>query len=274
KDVPGMLGVETGALIPAEPGPTMNAAIVDLPGPAAIERIVGRWFSTSPEVLGVALIIGLFVTLRRREWGIGHTLFAVTAACMVVVLYRLLDAVGDPGYLSRRHVFTLVALGLPLAARGLLGIAALLRPHLPAGMGRRAAALVVALVLAVLAPKAIAAHRSDQRAQRDAACHILEHGGVGQMVFTTREKVGYYAGGSIVRFCSSADAVLAQLFACERAWLAFYRERVDRHTPGFTTRLQGAPAGLERVGSFLEEHAAPSRHLDLYLWQRPEAGSR
>jgi hypothetical protein len=233
-------------------------------------EIIFEWFTTAPEPISIFAIAGLVLWLgaRRREPGL--LLYLGIAAAMGALLLRLLVTVGDPGYLSRRHVLLPLFVTLPFTVAGIEATAAALARLLPP----RARAFVFpcffALIAAIHIPMSIASHRADQRTQRLAAEHILAHGGPGQRIYSTREKVGYYAGGQLVPIQAvNAEAALAAIAAEERAWLAFYREPTLEWFPGLDRHLAELGSDLHLERRWLEAESRDGRHLELYLWEKP-----
>ena len=276
KDVGTMMGLP-GEAAGVSPGGMLAVGDHSLAA-ASLNEIFKEWFSTAPELLGVATIVGalaIFRGPRRRE--LGPLLYLGISLAMGAILLRLLISVGEPGYVSRRHVFLLVLLSLPFAAKGVALAAAGIAYFLPERGRRWVFPVLGGMVIAALAPKAIAAHRADQVTQRWAAAYILEHGGPGQRVFSSREKVGYYAGARLVPVeAGLTEYRLDQLEKSERAWLVFYRERLAERVPELDRLLGEFGNALEHHATWAEPRSKRPRHLELYLYtnRSPDPGPR
>jgi hypothetical protein len=230
----------------------------------SIGNILTGWFKTAPEVLALCFMAGLWALWRHGARTEGHTLFALCAGFTVAVLLLLAWSEPDPDYLSRRHVFILVALSLPLAARGLLALGAALGERVGRIGAPRGSVLVLAVTVFGLSLHATSAHRDDQLAQRTAARWIVAKHGYGEIVFTNREKVAYYAGATARHLPADAPTLLRRVRSLPRAWVAFYHEG--------TVCCGELAAALEEPGSPLrlvqrleEPGARPPRTLLLYL---------
>ncbi|MEE8142963.1 MAG: glycosyltransferase family 39 protein [Planctomycetota bacterium] len=251
---------------------TMNKGFFSWLDVESIGRLLHRWFEAGPEVISVAALVGLVFAICRKEWGPGHTLFAEVIGIMLMLLALLVAMEGD-GYLSKRHMFTLVALSLPMASRGLLGMGAGLS-HVLRLRFRNAKYLLLVLAMVAMTPKAISAHRQDQIAQRQAAEFILENGDVGQVIYTNREKVAYYSGGAYQTLDQKTEDTLQRILRQERAWLVFYREKMERYSPGFSELVEKKAAEephFRHMKTILERYDEPPRHLVIYLWEHSGA---
>ncbi len=235
---------------------------------ASLLEIFHEWLGTAPEPVGILAIVGLIALARDRKRELGPILYSLVAVTMGAVLLRLLIMVEEPGYLSRRHVYLMVFLALPFAGAG---VSVLTRPFgrvLPRAWREFAFPILLALIVAMLVPKAVSGHRSNQRSQRLAAEYILAHGGLGQRVYSSREKIWYYAGARFKAVPPDIAAeILAQLAGEERAWLAFYRERFGERVPKLEEFLGRLGDRLTLEASWLEAGHRTPRHLDLYLYQ-------
>lgn len=232
----------------------------------AMWRVFTRWFFSCAEVYAGAAIIGAAAAVRGREWRRRHALFFVTGVLLVLVWLLLLHSEGNYRYLTKRHVFALVVLSIPLMGRGVLAFTRTVTPWLPAKWHARLYPGVLFLVLAVAGVKAAAPQRHDQLGQLHAADYILEHGGRGQVVFTEREKIVYYSGGVERLLHRAANDVLRSLRATERGWLAFYR---DERPDLYELAQREVEAGrLEHAQSFSVEGGRPGRELELFLWRQ------
>ena len=250
------------ATVVADPPSTLELAL------ASFREIFHEWLGTAPETISGVALIGVLLLLRKGRGELGPLLYLAIAATLGAVLLRLLIMVGEPGYISRRHVYLLVFLALPFTVAGIAGIAHVIAKLLPAGGKRFAFPVLLALFVASLIPKAIDDHRAGQRAQRFAAEYILEHGGPGQRVYASREKVWYYCGGRFTPIPSDwAKERLEQMAGEERAWLAFYRERFGERVPELEALLTELGSGLTLEASWQEAGRREPRHLDLYLYQ-------
>lgn len=239
-------------------------------------QVFHRWLTTSTEVLGVPALFGMVLVFwqRRRGQGLldsqppgsGAALLAIAAIGMVLLLLRLADALGA-SYISRRHVFSLVALSLPFTTLGLFHCGALLarvarRPVLQRRLGF--ALWIVASV--VLVPKGVKEQRTNQGAEKLAGEFILEQQGAGAVVITTREKVAYYAMGNHVPILDEVPE--ATSFAS--AWVVFYRQEVEEVSLPFTPWMVRETQGVQPRLSFVRSFAGTGgeyRELQLYRWQ-------
>ncbi|MCA8959842.1 MAG: glycosyltransferase family 39 protein, partial [Planctomycetes bacterium] len=266
KSLGSLLGWTACVSIPGGPlRAGVGGAILDA---RALTRIVDRWFFASPEVLGVAALIGAIAVVRRREWYRGHLLFVTALASLVGVFLLLLHSSQDYGYLTKRHVITLVTLTLPFAARGVTAFSSILASRVPASQRRRVFPFVLAGVLVAIGVKAIAPQRGDQRAQRSAADYILGHGS-SEFVLTPREKIAYYCGSERRLWPESAEAIVAEIRSRPEGWIVFYREKWPEISSGLEAAIRVGIVGgtLERDTSFEERDRDPARHLDVYRWR-------
>ncbi len=273
KSVTEFLGIESGLPPGAVPGGGVVLGAVDLPLTlASAGAIITTWFTTATELIGVLVLVGFTVRVRSKSHrDTGLFLYGAIAAGLCALLIRLLIHVEDPSYLSRRHVFLLVFMSLPFAVAGLQALSGPVASVLPPRLRTSSFALVLALVAAVLVPKATAAHRADQRAQRIAAEYILEHGGPGQRIYTDREKIAYYAGGQLLPLGPGGlEEPFRNLAAEHRAWLVFYRERLGPSTEEIDGRLGALGVALTPHGRWDERASRRPRHLELYLYERSD----
>lgn len=235
---------------------------------ASLARILAGWARTAPEVLALAFLAGLWALRRQRDRADGYTLFALCGVFMVTVLVLLMASQPDPDYLSRRHLFLLAVLSLPLAARGLLALGSALGERSTRLGPPRGAVLVFGLTLLGLALHATSRQRSDQRAQLQAARAIVAEHGYGEIVFTDREKVVYYAGAHARPLPADGATLLRELHALPRAWVAFYYEGTECCGP-LDAALQERGSRARRVARLEEPEANPPRTLLLYLSEQP-----
>jgi hypothetical protein len=230
----------------------------------SIGNLLGGWFETSPEVLALAFLAGLWALWRHGSRTEGHTLFALCAGFTATILLLLAWSQPHPDYLSRRHFFILVALSLPLAARGLLALGTALGERVTRIGARGGSVLGLALAVLGLTLHATSAHRDDQLAQLTAARRIVAEHGYGETVFTDREKVTYYAGATARSLPADAPTLLRQVSALPRAWVVFYHE--GPVCCGELAAALEAPGSPLRLVQRLEEPGArPPRTLLLYL---------
>ena len=273
KDVGDMIGLPTDAA-GVMPGGMIAVGDSSL-ALASLNELFKEWFSTAPELVGVAAIVGALAILRGpRRRDVGPLLYLGLSFAMALILLRLLISVGEPGYVSRRHVFLLVLLSLPFAAKGIALAASGIAYFLPESKRRFVFPILASMVIAALVPKALAAHRADQVTQRWAAEYIVAHGGTGQRVFSSREKVGYYAGARLVPLeAGLTEYRFDQLEKSDRAWLAFYRERLSGRVPKLDQLLGELGASLEHRATWAEPRSKRPRHLELYLYTKQGAGA-
>ncbi len=235
-------------------------------------KIVNHWFVTSHEAIATFFLIGIWLVARHRRWGMGHTLYFLLAAAVCLVLIRLLVVQKDPNYLSRRHVFTLVALTLPVAVEGVLAVGGAFGAWLSRRPGvtidpRRGSTALLALVLCVTGAKAVAPQRIEQLAQLEVARWIGAEYGEGEIVYTDREKVPYYANGRWEPLTGSAEEILAQVRGRDRAWVVFYRERLDCR--GLLADLDATASGFRLMRSLQDREGRRVYNLLVYLWEKP-----
>ena len=285
----GESSAATGPVVSGEPTATASAPapvpFLRYPVERYVEgagRIFERWFSTSPEVIAIAFFFGLWVAwTRRREApvptsvGGGRWLIGGMVLPLVGILLLLIAKEGDPGYLSRRHVFLLVLFTLPLATWGLEAFARGLGAVLLRDRAPRARLAFPALILAgtviSLGTKGALPQRHDQLAQREAAEWILEELGPGLSIFTDREKVAYYAGGEWRPFEKRAEKVLAAARRHPRSVVAFYDDKVI--CAGIRDAVDAPGSGFRPVGSWAEKRKR-SRNLLVYVWEQPKEEGR
>jgi hypothetical protein len=247
-----------------------EAAIVAPLSARALWKIFLRWYTTAPEVIAVAFAIGWVGARRRRDWRDGRLYLGICAGLVTLMLFRLMQIENDPGYIVKRHVYLLVALTLPFAAHGLTLLGSWLDRRLGTARTWRAGVAPVALVTIVaivLGVRAVAARRLDDMAQLEAANWILEHYGHGEVIFTDREKLPYYAGGQWRPLGGDAATVLGSVQAHDRAWVAFYPDRL-RFVPGLRELAERPASGLRLVQSFDEPEKGEGSQLALYIWER------
>jgi hypothetical protein len=230
----------------------------------SIGNILAGWFETAPEVLALAFLAGLWALWRHGARTEGHTLFALCAGFTVAILLLLAWSEPHPDYLSRRHFFILVALSLALATRGLLALGTALGERVARIGARGGSALVLALAVLGLTLHATSAHRDDQRAQLTAARWIVAEHGHGEIVFTDREKVTYYAGATGRSLPADAPTLLRQVQALPRAWVTFYHEG-PVCCGELAAALEAPDSPLRLVLRLEEPGARPPRTLLLYL---------
>lgn len=267
KDVGEMIGVGGegsvggGAVLASADAPLVLASAVS---------VFTEWYSTMTEALGGFALLGIALRLRRSPRAVGDLSSGFVAFGMVAVLILLLVQLQQPDYLSRRHVFVLVFLALPYACHFLAEFAPWLARILPRRIRAASFALLLAGFAAGLVYKSVDPHRADQRMQRVAAQYILDHGGAGQRIYTSREKVAYYAGGDLEPLTPGyAEQLVHRVAGQERAWIAFYRERFGVSSEEIDALLESLGPGLRRVGNWAEPASRRPRHLELYLYERP-----
>jgi 4-amino-4-deoxy-L-arabinose transferase-like glycosyltransferase len=233
-----------------------------------VVRVIGRWFTTCPDPLAIFFLVGAFLAIRRRDWSAGTVQFLLVAGVLIPVLLLLIAKEGDPRYLSRRHVFTLVLMSMPLAASGLLATGELLGRLVSPRNLRRGQVVLMVLALMGLTAKATRAQRDDQIAQKHAAEWILAEYGPGAIIFTDREKVSYYSGGQWEWLNINPGQTLERIKKHDRALVAFYDDKVI--SEGLGEILAAPDSGLKVVRSFPETESRRSRNLVVYEWKRSE----
>jgi hypothetical protein len=237
-----------------------------------LAQVVAGWFDALTEVLTLGFLAGLWALWRHGGRSPGHTLYALCAAFMVAVLMMLMASQEDPDYLSRRHLYVLVVLSLPVAAAGLLALGAALGARYPRWGDRRGSMTVFGLALLGLTLHAASAQREDQYAQLDAARFIVSQYGRGEVVFTDREKITYYAGATGRALPPDVSSLLREAEGLSRAWVAFYYEGSDC-CGSLAAGLDGAESGFELVQRLEEPDAEPPRTLLLYRSEQPPEGA-
>lgn len=251
----------------------LQAAIVGELSLRAIFKIFVRWYTTAPEVVAVAFVIGLLGARRRDDWRDGRLYLGISAGLLILVLFRLMQIENDATYIAKRHVFVLVALTLPFAAHGLSLLGSWLEERFAPARRWRAGIALIAIVALVLGVRSAAARRLDDMAQLAAADWILEHYGDGEVIFTNREKLPYYAGGEWRPLGVEPAAVLRRVQSHDRAWLAFYPERL-RGVRGLRELVERPASGLRLAQSFDEPERAKGTQFALYLWERQQGFAR
>jgi hypothetical protein len=262
------------AVGPAEPGSIALASFLPsaLGAVGLLAQVLASWFDAMTEVLTLGFLVGLWALWRHGGRSSGHTLYALCAACMVAVLMMLMASQEDPDYLSRRHLFVLVVLALPVAAEGLLALGTALGARYPRWGDRRGSMTVFGLALLGLTLHATSAQREDQYAQLDAARFIVSQYGRGEVVFTDREKIAYYAGATGRALPPDVPTLLREAQGLSRAWVGFYYEGSDCCGP-LATGLDVEESGFELALRLEEPGAEPPRTLLLYLSEQPPAGA-
>jgi hypothetical protein len=242
----------------AAPSQTLGSLV------ASFGNILTGWFKTAPEVLALAFLAGLWALWRHGALTEGHTLFALCAGFTTAILLLLAWSEPDPDYLSRRHVFILAVLCLPLSARGLLALGAALGERVVRIGASRGPVLVLAGTVLGLTLHATSAHRDDQLAQLTAARWIVAQRGHGEILFTDREKVAYYAGATAHPLPADAHTLVRQVRSFPRAWVAFYHEGAVC-CGELAAALEEPGSPLQLVQRLEEPGASPPRTLLLYL---------
>jgi hypothetical protein len=111
---------------------------------------------------------------------------------------------------------------------------------------------------------ATSAHRDDQLAQLTAARWIVAQRGHGEILFTDREKVAYYAGATAHPLPADAHTLVRQVRSFPRAWVAFYHEGAVC-CGELAAALEEPGSPLQLVQRLEEPGASPPRTLLLYL---------
>ncbi len=201
----GRLGGGSGAEADGE-GEGGSAGATAIPGPLRDAGAVLGAFARAYHPVPLAwLAAGLVLRRRWRRVRTVEIFLLSTVAFYFAVLAR-----GHAiwGYVSARHAMPLVVVTLPVAALGLLEAAGRLGPLVERRARVRrpeavAAAGLVALALAAMLPKTLAAYRDRQLGEKRAGLWIradAERRGIERpAVLTHRDKVAYYARGEWVR---------------------------------------------------------------------------
>lgn len=255
-------------------------------GPAGAPRefleglgeLARQWVSTATPPVALAALVGLIACVQRRpsvELGGPLWLWGMIVLGFGVVLLQLMLVQGVD-YLSRRHVFVLVALSLPLSVAGFQALGRGVVRGLGATLGARADAQGIGMALVLLTavallPKALQAQRLDQRAQLEVAAFLLAQERPDMPVLTPREKVPYYARASYQPLPGRIQRAALRVRLQSEAWLVFYRFADERRCPGlgdWARAWTGEPPGLELVACFPEPGAEPPDELLVYRWRR------
>lgn len=264
-------------------GEVLRAGLLDGVDLKILLEVLRRWWTTAPEWVAAPALVGIVVLYRRSRkeaeeaeedggtlgrWG--PLLFGLAAGAMICVLLRLV-AVAGPGYLSRRHTFTLVLLCLPFAAAGYLAMGAQLHRWSRQRVPRQLGAVLLAIVAVAPAAKVLRGDRWDQLAQKQAGILIYDRFGAGESILSNREKIAYYACGSLTLIHYDPADVTQRAKRQERAWIAYYREDFQEVCPEYDAQswCESHP-GLRLEKVIVDTHREPPRHLELLLWERPD----
>lgn len=188
-----------------------------------------------------------------------------------LTVYRLAVTLGEG---SKRHLFTLVLLGLGWTAMGLVSLA----PRLEAALERRgwrfsrqAGAALLLLIVITLLPKTLAVNASEHVGERQAGEWILAHAEAGRrpLVFAVRERITYYARARYlpvpVRY--AYDAVMAYARGYGADFIVTSDVGTERKYPGFMEKI--SPADLKLEASF-PERAGSANDYRVYRVLYPE----
>ncbi|MBN1422718.1 MAG: glycosyltransferase family 39 protein, partial [Planctomycetes bacterium] len=222
-----------------------------------------------PEALlaGLALAIILRGRIRAPSGAVLMCLAAWTIHA--ALLARLLSFVGDPGYLSRRHVLPMVAVSLPWAVAGIDAAAAWIAARRRAGAIRASAlsTILIAVIACAYLPAAIAPLRRDQLAQKQAGLWLRERirrdGRGDAILFTTREKVAYYARCAYIPLGEAGAGDALGAASASPRYLAFYPGR-DEIAPRALERMRQRPERSTCIASFRERNG---RVLEIRTWR-------
>lgn len=142
-----------------------------------------------------AAFLGLLILGVRRGRPERRTLYVATYVGLMAWL--LFGLALTSGYTSGRHWLTSVALLLPFASRGLLGLAGGIRGLLPDGPWRPfvVPGVVAALVAAFLGHAADSSEAPDKLARKQAGLWLREHRAPA-VVASRRGRPAYYAGAT------------------------------------------------------------------------------
>lgn len=258
--------------------------LASIPGAAVVEplgEIFERWFSTCTIPLAPFALLGVAVAIRRRRSvPPGAMLSGLVVTAMLLVLWRLISVTG-PGYLSRRHVFSMVALSLPWVVYGVEWLAERARGwrtpgerptgirEEPLGRSRIATWILIALCLSG-GVRALRPDRGEQLGQRHAGEYILEAEAQrpGAVVFSSREKVAYYALGRLESIAVQPLETLDRARRWPAAWIAFYpSDLYGDDFERFHRDWDRLPPGFRHEKTWGGEGSG--RRLELYRWERP-----
>lgn len=253
---------------PAPPPPPAKGFLRHLPPRLADLCWIGYTFHKAlPEALLAGLILAILLGLRIRAASGALILCAAAWAIHAALLMRLLSFVGFPGYLSSRHVLPMVVVALPWAIGGIDAAAGWIAARRLA-RGLRAgtlSAILVALFAGAHLFPALAPPRRDQLAQKEAGiwlrARIRAEGG-GGIVYTTREKVAYYARCPYVPLSEPGARASLEAVSPSPRFLAFYRDR-DEIAPGALGLIEAHPERATRIAEFRERSG---RVLEIHAW--------
>ncbi|MGE3163486.1 MAG: hypothetical protein AB7O52_01120 [Planctomycetota bacterium] len=287
------------SLVSGSPTLTLKKALVPLTGvalpglgtipggevAAQLAEIVERWGSTCTWPIALFVGVGLLATVRRNGRALepGTVLLGVAAVAMGAVLWRLVTVAG-PGYLSRRHMLTLVAFSLPFVVRGVECVVQRFAPRrnsstpisepgtATSGAWPRLSVWVLGVLCVTGVPRALSPDRHDQISQKLAGEHILraELGRPGAVVFSSREKVAYYGLADLRSIAERPLETLDRARALPKAWIAFYPDDLYGDDPvAFERDWSMLPDGFRHERSFGGEAGSKRRRLELFHWQQP-----
>ena len=188
-----------------------------------------------------------------------------------LTVYRLAVTLGDG---SKRHLFTLVLLGLGWTALGLVSLA----PRLEAALksrgwrfSRRTGTALLVLIVMTLLPKTLSVNASEQIGERQAGEWILAHTEEERqpLVFAARERITYYARARFlpvpVRY--AYDAVMAYVRGYGADFIVTSDVTTEKKYSGFTKKID--PADLKLEASF-PEHEGSANYYRVYRILYPE----
>lgn len=209
----------------------------------AYARHLAREVPTIFKLYLIPLPFALFAALRRgtRDRQLNACLSVAWLAYLgffVWVLHQL-------GYLSSRHLLTLLLLAMPWVGLGSRVVLAWLRQASPRHGRWIAIAIGVAFVAGTLV-ETLKPQRRDQLGQRMAGEWIRDHGGgKGVAVLAANEKTAYYSGGRLLWWPSCSYADLREKALPLVRFAAATREEALAQTPDFP--VDGLPGEVERV---------------------------
>lgn len=210
-----------------EASPTPSPVATTEPGLAGLALLAGALLAAGrPEI---AVLFGIGMWRRRGQGGRGGIFLAGLAASYLLLLAgHALEA----GYVSKRHVLPVVALGFGGVAAGAVALAewaiAGVRRSAKAPAPAFSTALAMLGIALVAAPKTLGPRRDERVAVRRAAEWVRQQPDRGAGVAAGKQRVAYYADAPFVPLPGpNPDPLLAYLRASGARYVIVDEQRID-----------------------------------------------
>jgi len=221
-------------------------------------------------VLVPFLLLGLAVR-GRALWRTRGDLYLLSFFALYgAILYRLAVTLG---YAGRRHMFPLVLLALGWTALGIVTLSRRLEIALHARgvvWSRRAAALLLGLLVAVSLPKTLRTNVNEPIGEKQAGLWLRKQGGDGDLrVFAPRERILYYANARSLRvpLRFSYAATIAYIRRYAGDFVITSDSMTDRWFPDFLDSIRAQDLRLEAQ---FPERPRSARRYRIYRVLYPE----